>query len=214
MNEFMNNLLNKPGVPGKLLDKLRIAQLLDKMHLDKLDTKKALLIMAVCLITVTYLDLAFLARLQFAALKAINPKIIKMQKDLDALDKGLLIMQDVKTKQRQDLSKSRKIISEEQIDYILQDLSNMAKKASVNITQMKPSRQASAKQAKNQPQPRLIPLLISLDLLCDYHNFGKFINGLENAEILFEVESFRITRQEDNYFKQRVNLVLRTYVKK
>jgi hypothetical protein len=80
---------------------------------------------------------------------------------------------------------------------------------------MRPLKESTGgKQEKGAAMTGFIPLAINLDLLCDYHHLGKFINDLENAEILFGVEGIRITSQEGNYFQQKVNLILKTYVKK
>ena len=155
-----------------------------------------------------------ITRLQLGALKKLEPKITKLRKDLGALDKGLIIMRDFKNKHKETLTRSKKIIPEDQIDYILQELSIIAKNDDVKIIQMKPVKEPQAKPVNGAVALRYAPLSINLDLVCDYHHLGKFINNLENAEILFAVESMRITRQENNYFQQKVSLVLKTYVKK
>jgi high-affinity Fe2+/Pb2+ permease len=180
-----------------------------------LDNKKMLLAVPLCLAVIIYIDIMSIVRLQLEALKKLNPKIITLRKELDALDKGSIIMRDLKNKKKETLTKSKKIISEQDIGYILQDISVIAKNDDVKITQMRPLKESTGgKQEKGAAMTGFIPLAINLDLLCDYHHLGKFINDLENAEILFGVEGIRITSQEGNYFQQKVNLILKTYVKK
>lgn len=206
-----NSLLKKYPALAKLREGFRGLQLRDKLGLDN---KQMLLVVPLCLTIVIYADIISITRLQLDALKKLRPKIIELQKDLEALDKGLFIMQDLKNKQKETLAKSKRIIPEDQIDYILQDLSIIAKNDNVKIIQMKPYKEPKGKPEKGAAVARFTPLSINLDLICDYHQLGKFINDLERAEILFAVETMKITRRQDSYFQQKVNLVLKTYVKK
>jgi len=206
-----SSLLKKFPALAKFGEQFRSLQLRDKLGFDN---KQMLLVVPLCLAIVIYADIISVTRLQLGVLKKITPKIIKLKKDLGSLDKGLLIMQDLKDKQKETLAKSKKIIPEDQIDYILQDLSIIAKNDSVKIIQMKPYREPKGKPEKGAAVPKFTPLSINVDLICDYHHLGKFINDLEMAEILFAVEAAKIMRQQDNYFQQKVNLILKTYVKK
>ena len=61
---------------------------------------------------------------------------------------------------------------------------------------------------------KFIPYLINLDLICDYHNLGKFINALENSKVFMEVQELKISTKLQDYIKQKINLAIRTYVAK
>jgi hypothetical protein len=61
---------------------------------------------------------------------------------------------------------------------------------------------------------KLTALLINLDLLADYHNLGKFIQALEDSPVFMEVQELDISTQLPDYMKQKVTLVLKTYVTK
>lgn len=189
---------------------------LNKMiNLNKLtlDNKKIFIIILIFLVII-YLDFTVLLKKQFESLKAQGPKITKLKKDLDSLDKDLAKMRDLKNKQQQTgqkpLSKAKKIISEQEVPDVLQDISTSANKNNVNIMQIKPAKEAKA---KAKATGKFSVLLITLDLFCDYHSLGKFINDLDNAPIFMAVEDMKISAQTTNYLKQKVNLVLRTYVK-
>ena len=194
----MINLLNK----FQTLIKLR----------DKLDNKTILLIILVWLIIIC-ITFSFLIKLQLATIRAVTGKIIRLEKDTDALTKNLALMQQEKIKQKT-VSKAKKIIPEEEVSLLLQDISNIANKHNVKIMELKPSKESKAKETKATPTAELTPILITLDLFCSYHNLGSFINDLENAEVFMAVEELKITPQQADYFKQRVSLVLKTYVKK
>lgn len=180
--------------------------------------KMFFLAIAVCLIA-PYLDFAFLMKLQLSGVKNLELKITRLKKDLSALEKDLLRMQELKNKQLEKKDKwllgAKKIISEEYKASLLQDVSNLANKNGVRIMQMKPEKAPpSQKQERVSSPEKFTPLLITLDLFCDYHQMGAFINDLENAQILIAVQNIKIASQPKDFLRQKVSLVLRTYVKK
>ncbi|MDI6605882.1 MAG: hypothetical protein QME65_01900, partial [Candidatus Omnitrophota bacterium] len=89
------------------------------------------------------------------------------------------------------------------------------KNNAVELIQMKPSRQNSpAAKDKVAKTEKFTPILIKLDILCGYHELGHFINDLENNPVFMAVEDLKITPQQKDYFKQKVELALKTYVEK
>jgi len=191
--------------------------LLSQLDKLKLDNKKIFAIILASLVLI-YLDFTFLINLQLKAIRKVTPKITKIKADLDALTKNVGGIDDFKNSQievRQKLlAKTKKTISEGEIAWILQDVSELANKNNVKITQMKPVKEPEAKQGKAPLKPKLSPLLITIDLSCGYHDLGRFINSLENAQTFFAVQGVKITPGQNDYLKQKVNLVLKAYVKK
>lgn len=181
------------------------------------DKKKIFLIILVCLLLV-YID-SFLLKAQLKNIKTIRPKIIKLKQDLDTLAKDLLILQDLK--QRQGQAKQAKalqvkrIIPEEQIPSLLQDISSIANKHKIKIMQINPSKELQMKEEKvSGGLTNFTPRAIILNLSCDYHRLGKFISDLENAQDFLAVEELRIIPDANNYFLQNTKLVLKTYVRR
>ena len=76
------------------------------------------------------------------------------------------------------------------------------------ITQIKPAYELQKTAVK------FSPFLINLDLIAEYHNFGKFINTLENNEFLIVIESFKIEAQAKDPLRQKITVTLKTYVEK
>lgn len=89
----------------------------------------------------------------------------------------------------------------------------MANKNNVKILQLNPAREAP-KTKKGAAATDLSPNLIALDLICDYHSLGVFINELENAPKFMVVEELKISPYSESIFQQSVSLVIKTYVKK
>jgi Tfp pilus assembly protein PilO len=196
------------------MKKLNLLAAFSKLQLDN---KKILLVIIGCLFII-YLDYAFVIRLQFKAIKDLNPKITKLKKDLSELSSKLGGVQDLKTSQiaasQKLFAKTKKIIFEAEIPSLLQLVSELANKNDVKITQMKPVKELPGKQDKSSQKVKFTPLLVSLELTCDYHDLGYFINALENAQTFIAVQEMKILSGEKDYLKQKVILVLRTYVKK
>jgi type IV pilus assembly protein PilO len=172
-----------------------------------LDNKKIFLLILLCLIIVC-IDFTFIIKLQLRGIGTVRAKIIKLKKDIDSLNKDLIAMQQAKQEQIA-VVETKKIISEEEIPSLLQDISNTANKYNVKIMQLRPSRDTETKEKITSGRK----LLVTLDLLCGYHSLGSFINDLENAERFITVQEMKIVRSSSDYLYQNVNLVLKTYVK-
>lgn len=190
--------------------------LLDKLNKLELDNKKILLIILICLI-ILYLDFSFIIKLQLQGIRTVGAKIIKLKTDIDNLTKDLSRLEELRrtvtqTKQETVL-KAQKIISEEELPLLLQDISDLANMHKVKIMQIKPSKDTKAKE-EAIAKVKILPVMLTLDLSCSYHSLGSFINALENTKQFIAVQDLKIRRSSDDYFRRDVDLLLKTYVKK
>jgi len=185
---------------------------LANMQLNK--QKKILIV--VFFLLITYVDLSYILKAQRAGLRSLGPKITKLNTDLANLNRGLENMRLAKT--APGLAKPKKVVSsskilrENQISELLQEISSAANKFDVVITQIRPSRPVQ-KDKKALPD-KFSPMLINLDLVSDYHNLGRFIQSLESSAVFMGVQEMKISTQLPDYMKQKVTLVLKTYVTK
>lgn len=186
---------------------MKIQDLLDKL---KFDNKKIILLISVYSIIV-YIDFAFFIKLQLHGIKNKGLKITQLKKDMDNFTKDLLTMQQTQREEKS-VSKPLKIISEEEMPLLLQNISDIANKYNIKIMQIKPSRDTKEKEEIIQGK-RLSPITINLDLFCGYHSLGSFINDLENTDLFINVHGIKISRSTADYLYQNVNLLLITYVK-
>lgn len=191
----------------KLIEKIKKINLIERFALD---SKKIVLILIITTM-VLYLDFNFLLKAQMNWLKKSTTEIAKLKNDFKALELGLKNMQVVKSQQKNlAQSKAKKIISDFELASLLQDISKIGNANNVRILQIKPSREIQ----KPSASLKLSPVFINLDLICGYHNLGKFINDLENSQTFISVESFKIEARPEEVLKQKVSLTLKTYVKK
>ncbi|MDP2943653.1 MAG: type 4a pilus biogenesis protein PilO [Candidatus Omnitrophota bacterium] len=190
-------------------------KVIQKIQLDK----KKIIAGAIILLIILYIDFTFILKSQFNLWKAINPKIAQLKKDIKKLNDDLAILStSIKGKQETQETTQRtaeKIIKEEKIPNLLEEISKIANKRDVKIMQIKPlSSPPTAKPELTTAATKLFPVSIKLDLLGGYHQLGKFINDLENASVFMEVENLRISSQTSSIITQQIELTLKTYVKK
>lgn len=179
----------------------------------KLDNKKIFLIVLIA-VSILYIDYSFIIRMQLNNIKSLKSRIIKLKQDINTLNKQLADIDNLKIKLGQSKAAKKQIISEGELPTLLEDIANIANKNNIRITQIKPSKEIKAKGEKVLPSTELTVIYIILDLSGSYHNFGNFINELENADKFIAVENIKIARDTKDYLRQNVNLLLRTYVKK
>lgn len=190
-------------------------KLIEKIQLDK----KKIIAGAIILLLLLYVDFAFILKSQFNLWKSVNPKISQLKKDIKKLNDDLAILStSIKGKQETQETTQRtaeKIIREEKIPNLLEEISKIANKREVKIMQIKPlSHPPTAKPELTTATTKLFPVSIKLDLLGGYHQLGKFINDLENASVFMEVENLTISSQSTSIMTQQIELTLKTYVKK
>ncbi len=192
---------------------MKMSSMLDKLNNLELDKKKMILLIF-GLVLIIYFDFSFLIKLQAALSKKIGSKVAKITQEINKTKKDLLAMQSQKNKQPnlQVKTLSKKLISEEEVGSLLNEISDTANKNNIKIVQIKPNRQSAVKDKKaalKQPS-----IGINLELIANYYSLEAFINNLENAQNFIAVKGLKITRTEKDPFNENVSLELQTYVKK
>ncbi len=194
-----------------IADKIKNIKILDRFELDN----KKIILIVLASVTLFYLDFNFIFKAQTKWLSKTSAEVVRLKKDLSNLENESRKIMDLKAKEaaspHKQAQKPKKIITENQIPSLLQDISKAANNNEVAILQIKPFR-GQADTVKLGA--RFSQLLIALELSCGYHNLGKFINELENLQTFVGVQDIKIEPREDNYLKQKVTLTLSTYVKK
>jgi Tfp pilus assembly protein PilO len=184
------------------------------MNKLQLDNQKLILI-GIVFLGILYADYSFIMGMQRNSIKSMKPQIEKIKKDIATLHKNLAELDSLKTKQLNPEVKIKKLVLEEQLTALFEDISLAANTNSVKIMQIKPVKEYKSKDEKAfVASARLSPLYITLDLYGSYHNIGSFINDLENADKFISILEVKITRDSADKFKENVSLLLKTYAKK
>ena len=182
----------------------------------KLDKQKKTLIVIVCAVII-YVDTTFILKTQMAGVNSLNPKIVSKKSDLVNLNRDLIKMRASKGGQNEAAQKaaikSSKLLLEGQLAGLLRDISSEANKFDIKISQIRPGREIQAAKSAVAGD-KFTPILITLDLTGNYHNLGKFINSLENFPVFLNVQELKVSTRPSDYMKQKIILVLKTYVAK
>ena len=181
------------------------------------DKNKVILIAVVSALIIIG-DYTFLLKGQLSGLRSATTKIIKTKKDLAEATREVGRVKSGAGGQQAPV-KIKKMLSEDAIEDLMEEIDVLAKENKINIIQVKRSgessvgKDAKVKKDKGAPKETNIPLLIILDVVGDYHNLGTFLNQLENGEKLISVEEMTINAEADNSLLQEAHFVLKTYVK-
>lgn len=172
-----------------------------------LDFKKIALISLAGFI-IMYLDLSLFLKMQRQGVRNTVTKSVTLKKDMGNLQNDLRLLKQFKEKQKDEASFKR-ILREEEIPLLMEEISTTANTNNVKIMQMRPSKVIKEKAIVN-----LSPVLLDLEVSCGYHQLGKFINNLENSRVFIAVQNMRISREQADFLSLRVNLMVKTYVRK
>lgn len=189
-------------------------ELLNKLQLDN---KKIVLIFLLFFIIV-YVDYSFFIKMQLNNIKNIKPKVAKLENDINILNKNLSESKDPNKRHGRQNSTHMRMLSQDQLSLLLEEISNIAKHNNVTLMQIKQVKQVKdVKKKDKEDKPSmandLLALNIALDLSGSYHDFGRFINDLENSDKFIAVQDMDIRPQAVDSMLQNVSIVLKTYVK-
>jgi len=206
-------------------------KIIDSLNKLELDNKKIFLII-LGVVVVLYVDYALILKAQISGVKSLNSKVLKIKTDILTLNKDLANISKIESQPAIVVEKGKRVISEKEMALLLEDISNIANKNNVRLMLIKPSREQEKKEKKAKEEkkpkaekkqkeekketkaPSFTVYNIELDLSCSYHSLGMFINDLENGEMFVAVKSLKVMPEKDNYLWHKINLVLKTYVKK
>jgi len=105
----------------------------------KLDPEKQrLLLIGLVCVVILYLELGVILRLQQAYIKGIEPRSVQLKKDIDALNKDLVQMQEMKQKGAKSALKIKTLVAEQSLPLLWQGISEMADAHSVKILELRP----------------------------------------------------------------------------
>lgn len=185
---------------------------IDKLILDK----KKLALVAIACAVLLYIDFAFFLKPQIRNAVELGAKIRQLRNDITTLNNDLLSLQQTKIQYTQLLSKTKKIISQEQLPVLFKEISDMANKDGIKIMQLKPLKGAQEQEAAagTQAQGNFLPVTLELNLLGSYHALGHFINDLESSEQFMAVQGLNIVMDQTDYMRQKVSLLIMTTVRK
>jgi len=185
-----------------------------KEKLHSLDEKQsyAVLVGIICLILI--LDYFLLLGPQIGALNKISPEINILSKDIKEAKNNVLRIDQYNEQvgklkdQLQDLNVH--VISREEVPLILMTISTLAYQNGVKIDQIMPVSENQNLILDNNDR-KYYSFPIHVQAQSGYHNFGRFINKIEQETIHLEIGSFSIASVQDSKHHM-INLTLEAVI--
>ncbi|MBN1869965.1 MAG: type 4a pilus biogenesis protein PilO [Candidatus Omnitrophica bacterium] len=167
---------------------------------SKVDGKNRYYIFVGILVAVFLLDFFLLMSPQLSALKKINPEIKtvsdninKAKEDIDRLNTYRVNLEEISKKLAEaDL----KVKSRDEVSFILEYIAYVANETRVKIDQIMPDMLNQELLTEND-QRRYIDIPIYMEARSSYHEFGKFVDKIEQNDISLRVGTFSIVVTND-----------------
>lgn len=157
------------------------------------------------LLFIFLLDYFLIMSPQLSTLVKVSTKISTLAADIERTKNDMIRLPQYKTdieKLKNELALLEQSIQpKEAVPIILERISQQAIADGVKVDQITPGQNQEMLLEKDGKQ--YFSLLISMEARCGYHNFGRFINHLENDSIVFWPDNILMT----NVGEQRTNLV-------
>lgn len=147
-------------------------------------------------------------RLTAESIKNTEEDIAKLQADQARLGQ----IKNTLNKVKEDFNKMQgKIRSLQELPMILEDLSKMAVAAHLTVDQITPSREGQEDFA-TIAGVKYFALPVVVTAHCGYHNFGQFLNTVENSNVMFLLKDLRLEGSEKQNSAVSVTATLKVIV--
>lgn len=178
--------------------------------INKIDEKNRYYLLIGALVLIFLLDYFVIMRPQLVALTKIKPEIKILLQDIqtvrDDTQKMGFYQGEVKRLQGALEKTSQKVLSKEEVSAILERISRLAGETGMKIDQITPfNEDQEVLLQDNRRTYYALPIL--LEARSGYHNFGKFLNHLEQDDLFLSVSTFSISTGDDMHdHSLKVNL--------
>jgi Tfp pilus assembly protein PilO len=185
-------------------------------YYNNLNDKARYAILAGVVFLIILADVFLLVLPQIGGIADVNDQIKKMSDDTQQVLVGRqrtnLLKKSLQGERNQLSSLSIKVRPIQEVPAILSTISSIAKEYGVRIDQLIPEyNQLEALNADAEGKYYALPVLIKAR--CGYHNFGRFLNKVENAELSFMIKSFIVQNDETSpntrLFSLTINIILK-----
>ena len=182
---------------------------------DKIDesNRKYVIIGIIVFIFVVYYFLVL--NPQLSILRKISPEIMVLKQDLEKAQTDMgkmgLYQKQIDEFEGKLKTMGSRVQSRENVSLILERISELANKYDVRIDQIMPLTDKQEKLLENT-EGVYYSLPILIEGKSDYHNFGRFINGVENHEISLSIERFIIQDSSADAKKHTIRVTLNAVV--
>lgn len=186
-----------------------------KDKIDNLDEKQMYYILIGALVFVFLLDYFILMRPQLGTLNKISPEIKILKEDIEKaktdIEKESFYRGEISRLQEEVDQANIKLRSKEEVPLILEYISRIADEHDLKIDQIMPDVEAQ-EVVLEKSEKAYFNLPILIDARSSFHNFGKFINGLENGDIFLTIAAFTVAKSDNDRRLHTIKITLNALV--
>lgn len=196
------------------MDKINISDQLTGI-IQKINAKNPYYTIIAGIVVVLVIDFFLLMQFQLSNLRSLNPKLATLSQDLKLARTNIKQMASFQNEIRQLTVKNQemnsKIKSKEEIPLVLESISRLASKYGVVIDQIIPNTNSEEVVMKNN-DGQYLAIPVKVEAYSGYHNFGRFLNQLENEEKFFTISDFSIIGNTQDAVHHSISLTLRILI--
>ena len=184
------------------------------IDLQDRNTQITLVMVLICAAAViAYLYFVFIPKVM-ADIK-ITGRIDRMKNDIKSA-KSWVSEKDVSTRRLAEYAQKieryeKNLPVQQEIPSLLENLSSMARSANITIVSITPA-PASLKDDKEAKGHVYQEMPIQMTAICGYHELGRFLSNLENADRFMKVVDIGIKTDKSSPKKHDVQLMIYTYI--
>ena len=184
-------------------------------QLPKIDEKSRNFILGGVLILIFILDYFLVMGPQLNTLRALNPKISALSSDIKTAKEGMAKINQY----RQDIAKlnekqekaNRRVITKEEVNWVLDSISRIAIDERVKIDQIMPLKGSETVLLSNK-EGKYYSFPIMVNARCGYHELGKFLNKIEHGDVFLSVNDLNFAASGDGTDRHIAKLTFKTVV--
>ena len=168
--------------------------------IGKIDEKNRRYVLVGALLFVFLLDYFILMSPQLVTLTKISPEIKLLSQDIDKAQEDIqklgFYQGEVKRLETKLAQTNQAVKSKEEVSIILEQISRIANQNNIRIDQIMPSLEEQKVLLEDKKRTYYaLPILVQAK--SGYHDFGRFLNQLENNDLFLYVTSFSIVAGEE-----------------
>lgn len=170
-------------------------------RLQNMDEKQRYMVFGGILLFVFLVDYFLLMKPQLDALYKVNSdsNVVsgQLKEAKDNIQKKDFYIKEVDKLKEKVVQSNEKVKTKDEVPFILEKISLLADQNNIKIDQILPNSENQELVLEDNSK-KYYSLPIFIQARSNYHNFGRFINGIENSNIFFNIKSFTVTATEND----------------
>ncbi len=187
--------------------------MLDK--LKELEAKYLYMILTGIIIVIVVFDIFTLMRFQLKLVNSLNAKSSQLSKDIIDLTTNKQRLAQFKS--QLEIARHRResfdlmVHRKDKVPMVLKKISSIANEQGVNVIQLMPQKLSAAPLIKNE-DGAYYSMDISVRLRAGYHQFGKFLNRMEQDRLFWQIDELSLEADQKDPQRQDIKMNMKILI--